>query len=152
MRRADSSEYFAGTALNELSECHSRLPRLNSRRRSSRASSLLSLSRLETSLHVHATSRRSCALRDVAGRLLQRAEVAAERQLLLVGEVLVVEHQHGVVVHAGLIAAASARDSGCVMSTPDTSPAKNGRETGSIGRIGQRHCCSSVGERKEWRR
>ena len=40
-------------------------------------------------------------LRDVAGRLLQRAEVAAERKLRLVGEVLVVEHQHAVLVHAG---------------------------------------------------
>ena len=27
--RADNSEYFADTALNEESECHSRLPRLN---------------------------------------------------------------------------------------------------------------------------
>jgi hypothetical protein len=38
---------------------------------------------------------------DVAGRRLQRAEVAAERKLRLVGEVLVVEHQHAVLVHAG---------------------------------------------------
>ena len=46
-------------------------------------------------------SRRSVPLRDVAGRLLQRAEVAAERELRLVGEVLVVEHQHAELVHAG---------------------------------------------------
>ncbi len=100
MSRADSSEYFAGTALNELSECHSRLPRLNSRRRSSRARSWLFLSRLEMSL-TSIDSRRSLPLRDVARRLLQRAEVAAEGQLGFVGEVLVVEHQHAVLVHAG---------------------------------------------------
>ena len=40
-------------------------------------------------------------LRDVAGRLLKTTEVAAERKLRLVGEVLVVEHQHAVLVHAG---------------------------------------------------
>ena len=37
MLTACSNEYFAGIALNELSECHSRLPMANSRRRSSRA-------------------------------------------------------------------------------------------------------------------
>ena len=37
MRRACSSEYIAGIVLNELSECQSRLPIANSRRRSSRA-------------------------------------------------------------------------------------------------------------------
>src|SRR5260370_36537582 len=35
--RACSSEYFAGIALNELSECHRRLPMADSRRRASRA-------------------------------------------------------------------------------------------------------------------
>src|SRR5262249_47536965 len=34
--RADSSEYFAGVARNELSECQSMLPRLKSRTRDSR--------------------------------------------------------------------------------------------------------------------
>ena len=32
---------------------------------------------------------------------LQRSEIAAERFLLVVGEALVVEHQHGVAIHAG---------------------------------------------------
>ena len=42
-------------------------------------------------------------LGDVAAaRVLERAEVERERHLLLVGEVLVVEHQHGILVHAGL--------------------------------------------------
>jgi hypothetical protein len=49
MARACSSEYFAGTTLNELSECQSRLPMANSRRRSSRANGRLSWSRFETS-------------------------------------------------------------------------------------------------------
>ena len=34
--------------------------------------------------------------------LLERPECAAEGELLLVGDVLVVEHQHGVAVHAGV--------------------------------------------------
>jgi len=50
--RACRSEYFAGIALNELSECHSRLPRANSRRRSSRAKTFWCLSRLDTSANV----------------------------------------------------------------------------------------------------
>ena len=37
MLRAESSEYFAGTTFNELSECHRRLPSPKSRGRSSRA-------------------------------------------------------------------------------------------------------------------
>ena len=52
MLRACSSEYFAGVTLNELSECHRRLPMANSRRRSSRANGVLFLSRLETSAKV----------------------------------------------------------------------------------------------------
>ena len=42
-------------------------------------------------------------LDDVAAdRRLDLAEIAAERNLLIVGDVLVVKHQHGVAVHAGL--------------------------------------------------
>src|SRR5487761_1897737 len=89
--RADSSEYFAGTALNELSECHSRLPSENSRRRSSRDRTWPLLSRLEMSLTM-AARRRS---------LLQFAKIAAERELRCVGEMLVMEHQHAEPVHAG---------------------------------------------------
>src|SRR5882724_4785134 len=47
--RADSSEYFAGTARNELSECQSMFPRLNRRARASRGSGWPSRPRLETS-------------------------------------------------------------------------------------------------------
>src|SRR5690242_1278280 len=52
MRRACSSEYIAGTGLNELSECQSRLPMPNNRRRSSRANTCWCLSRLDTSANV----------------------------------------------------------------------------------------------------
>src|SRR3982751_631588 len=52
MLTARSSEYLAGVTLNELSECHRRLPIANSRRRSSRGYGLLFLSRLETSAKV----------------------------------------------------------------------------------------------------
>ncbi len=102
MRRADSSENFAGTALNELSECHSRLPRLNSRRRSSRASTWLFLSRLEMSL----TSRIDQPpllpqfMSPVACSSSPKLRLRGE--LRFVGEVLVVEHQHAVLVHARL--------------------------------------------------
>ena len=42
-------------------------------------------------------------LGDVAAaRVLDGAEVARERHLLLVGELLVAEDEHGVLVHAGL--------------------------------------------------
>src|SRR3954463_945427 len=42
-------------------------------------------------------------LDDVAAaRILALAEIQRERHLLLVGDVLAVEHQHGVSVHAGL--------------------------------------------------
>ena len=37
-----------------------------------------------------------------SGRRLQRAEIARERALRIVGQLLIVEHQHGVVIHAGL--------------------------------------------------
>src|SRR5438034_549253 len=49
---ACSREYFAGTTLNELSECQRRLPMANSRRRSSRANTLLFWSRFDTSANV----------------------------------------------------------------------------------------------------
>src|SRR5215831_12678493 len=61
--RACSSEYLAGTTLNELSECHSRLPMEKRRRRSSRAKGLLSLSRLDTSAKV-VGRRYSCGARN----------------------------------------------------------------------------------------
>ena len=76
--RPERSEYFAGIARNELSECQSWLPRLNSRRRSSRASGLLSCPRFETS-SISGLSRCSCGLRDVAaGGVLDFAEIAAK--------------------------------------------------------------------------
>ena len=101
MWRADRSEYLAGTGLNELSECQSWLPSPNRRRRSSRASTLLFLSRLEMSFRSMLT-RRSCGRGDVAGRLLERPQAAAEDELLVVVDLLVVEHQHAEPVHAGM--------------------------------------------------
>ncbi len=47
--RAESSEYLAGIARNELSECQSMLPRLNKRTRESRSRGRPSRPRLETS-------------------------------------------------------------------------------------------------------
>ena len=102
IERACSSEYFAGTTLNELSECQSRLPMANRRRRSSRANGLLSLSRLETSANVVGRRWSSGRRRLVPMASSMRAEALREGELLLVGEVLVVEDQHGVPVHAGV--------------------------------------------------
>ena len=68
---ACSSEYFAGITLNELSECQSRLPMANSRRRSSRANTLLCWSRLDTSAKV-VGSRYSSGARRLAFAVCSR--------------------------------------------------------------------------------
>ena len=70
--RADSSEYLAGMARNELSECHSRLPRLNRRCRLSRASGLPSLPRLDTSF-MPVVRRRSAGLVTLPPRAFSMA-------------------------------------------------------------------------------
>src|ERR1700741_4079734 len=93
--RACSSEYLAGIALNELSECQRRLPSANSRRRSSRAKTLWSLSRLDTSANVVGGRAQTGA-----DRVLDLAQAAGERQLRLVVELLAVEDEHRVGVHA----------------------------------------------------
>src|SRR6266853_1035901 len=90
--RAESSEYLAGMGRNELSECQSMLPRLNARWRESRSIGRPSLPRLDTSF-IPTCSRRSAGV-------LQRAEVDAEGHLLLVGDLLIVEDQHRVAIHA----------------------------------------------------
>ena len=78
---------------------------------------------------VHA-GRQALVLRlgDVAAaRVLDRAEVERERHLLLVGQLLVAEDEHGVLVHAGLDGRhVLGLRSGLVMSTPETSPANAG--------------------------
>ena len=101
--RACSSEYLAGITLNELSECQSRLPMANCQRRSSRLKDLAVLVEVR---HV-GEMRRGQALVVVAPQIeadgdLQRPEALGERQLLLVGEVLAVEHQHRIPVHSGI--------------------------------------------------
>ena len=100
--RACSSEYFAGIALNELSECHRRLPIENSRRRSSRAIGRLCWSRLETSAKVGRQPVFVGGAQPGVQRQLDLAEAAGEGELLLVVDVLVVEDQHRVFVHAGM--------------------------------------------------
>jgi hypothetical protein len=91
--RADSSEYFAGTALNDESECHSRLPRLNARRRSSRARHVAVLIEIRNVAHLDAKP----ALiepRHVVGRVeLDMAEAFCECGLLPVVERLIVEQR-----------------------------------------------------------
>src|ERR1700693_599223 len=88
MTRPESSEYFAGTGRNELSECHNRSPSLKNHTRSSADMILPSLSRLEKSA-MPAPSRLSSPFRDgPAGRVfLNLAERAGEGELLLAGDV-----------------------------------------------------------------
>ena len=50
-------------------------------------------------VHAHAPVLRGG---DVAGRLLERPQAAAEDELLVVVDLLVVEHQHAETVHAGM--------------------------------------------------
>src|SRR5262249_14505774 len=99
--RADSSEYFAGVARNELSECQSMLPRLKSRTRDSRQRLTVAA---EVRDVVHARLRaRALGLVVVApARVFERPKVPAERHLLLVGELLVVEDEPRVAGHARL--------------------------------------------------
>ena len=50
-----------------------------------------------------APSRLSCGLVTLPPRaILERAEIPRERLLLFVGDVLAVEHQHRIAVHAGV--------------------------------------------------
>ena len=58
------------------------------------------LPRLETSLSP-VCSRKSSGLTTLPPREFPFAEIQRERQLLLVGDVLIAEQQHGVFVHAG---------------------------------------------------
>jgi hypothetical protein len=77
------------------------LPNPNRRRRSSRARHVAVLVEVGdvVQVHAHAPVLRSG---DVAGRLLERAERAAEDELLVVVYRLIVEDQHGEFVHAGM--------------------------------------------------
>ena len=101
--RADSSEYFAGIARNELSECHSGLPRLNRRWRLVAGERLAVLVEVGDVVHAGAEALVLAACVTLPPRASSSApKLLRERHLLLVGDVLVVEHQHGVAVHAGL--------------------------------------------------
>ena len=72
------------------------------RRRSSRGSGLPSLSRLETSI-IPVFSRSSCGLVMLPpGAPSISPKFLRERDLLVVGDVLVVEDQHRIAVHAGV--------------------------------------------------
>src|ERR1700754_3092755 len=93
--RADSSENFAGIGRNELSECHRQLPRLN------RWTRLAVLAEVGDVVEAGGEPR-ILRLDDIAAaRILALAEIQRERHLLLIGDILAVEHQHGVFVHAG---------------------------------------------------
>src|SRR5688572_24102354 len=126
MLMACSSEYFAGTTLNDESECHSRLPMANSRRRSSRGYGVLFLSRLETSAKV-VGRRVSLAARrlvpiacSISPRLRVKASCWASSIFCSRNTSMAYWSM------PAWIAATSSLDSGRRMSMPSTSPAKHG--------------------------
>src|SRR5258705_13881766 len=92
--RADSSEYFAGTGRNELSECHSRSANLKNHTRSSAAMMLPSLSRFEKSA-MPGPSRWAARRRIWPGVwYAQLAEMAGGGGVRFVGGKVVAEQQH----------------------------------------------------------
>ena len=103
MTRPDNSEYLAGIGRKELSECHSRSPSLKNHTRSWSDMILPDLSRLEKSA-MPAPSREFLAFADVASGVvaLELAKMPGKVDLLLIAERLIAEHEHRVLVHAGL--------------------------------------------------
>jgi hypothetical protein len=126
MLRAESSEYFAGITLNELSECQRRLPMANSRRRSSRAYGWWFLSRFDTSAKV--VGRRSSSGRrrpvPIACSMSPRLRVKASCCSSSMGWSWNTSTAY--VSIPAWMAATCSGDSGLVMSTPSTSAAKHG--------------------------
>src|SRR5262245_3329438 len=126
MLRAWSSEYFAGTALNELSECQSRLPMAKRRRRSSRANTRLSLSRLDTSANVVGSRSSSAARRlvpmacSMSPRLRVKASCCSSSRGWSWNTSTAYRSM------PAWTAATSSGDSGRVRSRPETSAAKHG--------------------------
>jgi hypothetical protein len=95
MRTARSNEYLDGTTLNELSECHSRLPIANKRWRSSSANTCW----FQVGHICEGCGQAVILTQARAGRFFQLPETVAEGQVLLVRQVLLVEHKHGMRVH-----------------------------------------------------
>src|SRR5918993_585073 len=126
MLMACSSEYLAGTTLNEESECHSRLPMANSRRRSSRGYGVLFLSRLETSAKVvgRRVSLAARRLVPIACSISPRLRVKASCW----ASSIFCSRNTSTAYRSmpAWIAATSSLESGRRMSTPSTSPAKHG--------------------------
>ncbi len=132
--RADRSEYLAGTSLNELSECQSMLPKPNRRRRSSRASTWLFLSRLEMSFSSMLTRRSSGAAMSPV------ASSSGPSDLLKAScwSSSIFWSWNTSTPNRSMpawTASTSCGDSGRARSMPETSPAKNDRPTGSMGLI-----------------
>ena len=96
--RACRIEYFAGVTLNELSECQS--DRLAKMAAIVVGEGLIVLIEIDTSANGVAVDIRLRARR--LGDGLFQLETAAESELLIVGEALVVKHQHRVLIHSGV--------------------------------------------------
>ncbi len=101
MVRPDRAEYPAVTGRNELSECHSRSPSLNSQTRSSGRHQSAVASEVGEIRDARAEPL-LLAFANMARRLrpLQFAELAGEGQLLLVGQGLVMKDEDSMFGHA----------------------------------------------------
>ena len=101
--RPESSEYFAGTGRKELSECHNRSASLKNQ------NSVFSRHDVPVLVEVGEIGDARAealllAFSDMPRRVvaLQLAEMPGECDLLFVGDVLIAEDQHGILVHAHL--------------------------------------------------
>src|SRR6266545_2372561 len=124
--RADSREYLAGMARNELSECQSMLPRLNARSREARSSGRPSLPRLETSFMP--TCRRLSS-----GLVMLPPRASSRRPKLRLNAIccssVICWSRNTSTAWRSIpasMAATSSGESGLAMSTPDTSPTNTG--------------------------
>src|SRR5262245_22092494 len=124
--RADSSEYFAGITRNELSECQSRLPRLNRCTRESRSRGRPSRPRLETSFMPTANRRSS-------GFVMLPPRASSRRPKLRLNAIccssVIFWSRNTSTAQRSIpasMAATSSGEGGLLMSRPDTSPTNTG--------------------------
>ena len=120
-----------GTGMYDASVCHSRLPRLSSRRLSSRARTRLSSSRFEMSPICGIASRRLPPWSARRGRS-PGAEPGSEVAQLRIAQALIVKHQHRVAID-GVPDGVDGRASiGWLRSMPPTSAANSRMQSAKL--------------------
>ena len=130
-----------GTGMYDASVCHSRLPRLSSRRRSSRRADPVVLVEVRDVADLRDREPPPSRPRADAADL-QRAEAGGEIAQLGVGQALVAEHQHRIAVDRRQMASTVAASSGRARSTPAISAPNAGLSAEiSIDIAGSTVCC-----------